>query len=197
MRMCGPALDRRLRGTHTEGDSMQKFKKLTTLLAGAALVVGGVFATTAASASPEPAQAEALTAQAEFPTPIRSQHNTNLCLTLAHFNAGDGASVHMYECNGADTQQWIFTGHAEIKSKFNGKCLDTSFGNHDNGASVAMFTCNGQPAQMWYRPYGGAIRTWQSGNRCLEISGANYWTGAALQLWDCPDPQAWQRWWTA
>lgn len=162
-------------------------RKLTTLLAGVVLVLGGVLAATAASSG---------SASAAVTSPIRSQHNTNLCLTLAHFNQGDGGSVHMYQCNGASTQQWIFNGF-EIRSAFNGKCLDAAFGNSDNGASVAMFTCHGGGPQQWYRPYGGAIRTWMSGNRCLEISGANYWPGAAIQLWDCANPQAWQRWWTA
>lgn len=162
-------------------------KKKAAVLGALALFAGAVFATASSSAG-----------AAEEGTEIRSWHN-NRCLTVAHFNAGDGASVHMYDCNGATTQKWV-RDRGRLRNVFGNKCLVPSIGNGENGASLSMYTCDFGGAggwQVFYRSAQageeGRIRTLVSPNRCIEISGGNWWQGASVQLWDCAGGNH-QRW---
>lgn len=155
---------------------MSGIRRIGMILFAAVLVVSGAFVFPSASARTDRGQA---TEAVGF---MFASDLNNRCLTIAHFNRENGAGLHMYDCNGSDSQRWSWDGSL-LRSDLNGKCLDASFGNGDNGAMINMFDCHGEPAQQWYRN-GGELRS-RTGNRCLTIPGGNWWTGAAVVLWDC------------
>ncbi|WP_083267723.1 RICIN domain-containing protein [Lentzea guizhouensis] len=146
-------------------------------LASLSLVAGGVLATTTASAG---------AAQATFP--ITSRYNGR-CMTAA--TGQNGAGVIMVDCQNAPTQRWYWD-LGRLRNHDGGRCLTAAWGNLDNGAHLQMYDCqpNSPAHQIFYRPASrpeevGRLRTWQHGNRCVEIAGANWWNGASVQLWDC------------
>lgn len=155
---------------------MKPLMRKTALLASLALVAGGILVTTSASAG----------AQAGFE--ISSRLNKR-CLTAS--TGANGAGVIVVDCQGAITQRWYWDG-LKLRNADGGRCLTAAWGNGDNGAALQMYDC--QPGsnafQMFYRPAShsyevGRVRSWMSGNRCVEIAGTNWWNGASVQLWDC------------
>jgi hypothetical protein len=156
-------------------------RKKAAVFAALALLAGTVFATTTASAG---------AAASGFQ--ISSRLN-NRCLTVSDFNSGNGAGVLMVDCQGAASQLWNWDSAQplHLRNVHTGKCLTVAWGNGDNGAALHSFDCNKDwGAQMFYRPAAtpaevGRLRTMLSPNRCVEISGANWWQGANVQLWDC------------
>jgi hypothetical protein len=153
-------------------------RKKAAVLAALALVIGGVFATTSASAG-----------ATVIGQPIISKLNS-LCLTVSDNNTGNGAGVIMVDCHGQLNQLWYWdNGH--LRNSQTDKCLTVAWGNPEAGAALHMWDC--QPAwnnQTFYRPGAspveeGRIRTTLGGNRCVDISGGNRWQGASVQLWDC------------
>jgi hypothetical protein len=157
-------------------DRMKPFMRKIALLASLALVSGGLLVGTSTSAG---AQAGAY---------IQSKFNGR-CMTAA--TGQNGAGVIMVDCVNAPTQRWYWDG-LRLRNADGGRCLTAAWGNGDNGAHLQMYDCQpSNPAhQLFYRPAShsyevGRIRSWMSGNRCVEIAGGNWWQGASVQLWDC------------
>ena len=154
-------------------------RKKTAVLAALALVIGGVFATTSASAG-----------AAQAGSPLISRLN-GLCLTVSDGNTGLGAGVIMVDCRGHSNQLWYWESNLRLRSVQTNKCLTVAWGNNDNGASLHMWDCQSDwGSQMFYRPWStpeeqGHIRSFMGGNRCIDISGGNNRPGASVQLWDC------------
>jgi hypothetical protein len=154
-------------------------RKKAAVLAVLALVIGGVFATTSASAG-----------TAEIGFPLTSKLN-NLCLTVSDGNTGNGAHVIMVDCTGDVSQRWYWESNLRLRSAQTDKCLTVAWGNPDPGAAVVMWDCQGSwTNQTFYRPWSapeeqGRIRSFMTGNLCLDISGGNRWQGASVQMWTC------------
>ncbi len=155
---------------------MKPFTRKIALLASLAVVSGSLLATSSTTAG----------AQTGFQ--ILSRHN-NRCLTAS--TAHEGAGVIMVDCQGAQTQRWYWDG-LKLRNSTTGKCLSAAWGNGDNGAALHMSDCwaGDNLFQMFYRPAShdyevGRMRSFLGGNRCVEISGGNWWNGASVQLWDC------------
>lgn len=157
-------------------DRMKPFTRKVALLASLALVSGGLLIGTSSSAG----------AQAGYQ--IQSRFNGR-CLTAA--TGQNGAGIIMVDCQNAPTQRWYWDG-LRLRNADGGRCLTAAWGNGDNGAHLQMYDCqpNSPAHQLFYRPAShsyevGRIRSWMSGNRCVEIAGGNWWQGASVQLWDC------------
>jgi hypothetical protein len=151
-------------------------KKKAAVLAALALVIGGVLATTSASAGATQSGVQ-----------ISSQFN-NRCLTVSDFNTANGAGVLMVDCQGAASQLWNWD-LGRLRNVHSNKCLTVAWGNGERGAALHMWDCQDWVSQKFYRPGSpgnlGRVQTFLSGNRCVEIAGANWWQGASVQLWDC------------
>ncbi len=167
--------------------AMVKSNRLMLLLAAVGLVIGALF-TSSASADTRTGQPDSPTVMAGFQ--IASNMN-NRCLTVAHFNTGNGASIHMYDCNGASSQRWTWNG-PELRSDVNGKCLELPFGNGDNGGVVEMYDCSGWNQQWWH--WNGSELHSNLNHRCLTIANSNWWVGAAVLIHDCVVGATNQQW---
>ena len=104
------------------------------------------------------------------------------CLDVFGGNTSDGATVGIWDCNGATWQTWSSKNDTLVGA--GGKCLDVSNGSVTNGARVQLWTCNGSGAQVWHAT-GGQFVNPQSG-KCLDAAwdqrNAN---GDTVDLWDC------------
>lgn len=156
---------------------MKPLMRKIAALASLALVAGGVLVTSSASAG---------AAQATFQ--LTSRYNGR-CMTAA--TGANGAGIIMVDCQGALTQRWWWDG-LRLRNADGGRCLTAAWGNLDNGGALQMYDCQASsPAnQIFYRPASrpeevGRLRSWQYGNRCVEMAGSNWWNGASVQLWDC------------
>jgi hypothetical protein len=181
--------DRGIRIT-MRGRSTMKANRLMTLLGIAGLVIGGVFFASSASADPDGEQVRPAVAGFQF-----ASYLNNRCLTVAHFNTGNGAAVSMYACSGAISQRWTLSGSGEFRSDLNNKCLEVSFANGGNGALVQMYDCLGVDQQRWYGS-GSQLRSLHN-NKCLTIANSNGGNGAAVVMLDCDGTAANQRWYGA
>ena len=103
------------------------------------------------------------------------------CLDVFGGDTSDGATVGIWDCNGAPWQKWTYRN--QTLSGIGGKCLDVAGGGRTNGTRVQLWTCNGTGAQLW-RALGGQLVNPQSG-KCLDVSGNQNANGITVQLWDC------------
>lgn len=73
----------------------------------------------------------------------------------------------------------------ELRSYWNGKCVEILGLNNNNGAGVGAWDCWGGPNQLWYYdPTRQAIRSVMN-HKCLEVLSFNNSNGAQLGMWDC------------
>jgi hypothetical protein len=73
----------------------------------------------------------------------------------------------------------------ELRSAYNGKCLEILGLNNSNGAGVGVWDCWGGANQLWYWDSGlQAIRSYMN-HKCLEILSFNNSNGAQVGTWDC------------
>jgi hypothetical protein len=78
------------------------------------------------------------------------------CLALAGGNTIIGWQLEIYNCNGADDQQWRFTPHGSSWVIWNKKSpnlvIAVSGGRTDNGAPVELYYWQAHPDQSWIIP---------------------------------------------
>lgn len=112
------------------------------------------------------------------------------CMDIAGANSDNGTSVQLYECNGTDAQQWVFSPDGTVQSL--GKCLDVRGGDTDDGAKVQIYDCNGTGAQQWTATSEGWIVNVAS-DKCLDVPGSKIVDGTQLVIWTChgEDNQLW------
>lgn len=65
----------------------------------------------------------------------------------APLNAGSGARVQIWDCNGGANQNWNIGTNGTITSVQTGLCLNST--GTANGAAVTVATCNGSTNQRW------------------------------------------------
>jgi hypothetical protein len=78
------------------------------------------------------------------------------CLALAGGNTYVGAHLEIYNCNGADDQQWKFTQHGSSYVIWNKKApnlvIAIEGGRTDNLAPAELFYWQAHPDQSWVIP---------------------------------------------
>jgi eukaryotic-like serine/threonine-protein kinase len=112
------------------------------------------------------------------------------CMDIAGANSDNGTPVQLYECNGTDAQQWVFSPDGTVQSL--GKCLDVRGGDTDDGAKVQIHDCNGTGAQQWTATSEGRIVNVAS-DKCLDVPDSETADGTQLVIWTChgEDNQLW------
>merc|ERR1711998_633978 len=113
-------------------------------------------------------------------------------------NAFNGADLWVWDCNGASSQQWLWTENSfAIRPQLDpSKCVDA--GNFRNGQQLFIWDCNGQPQQSI--SYDSANeRTIYFGSSssdasmCVEVPDGGLGHGQVAWVWEC-NGHANQRW---
>lgn len=109
------------------------------------------------------------------------------CLDLESRSTANGATVHHWSCNGAETQKWWQDAQGRIHSKASpNRCVDVAAAANANGARIQLWDCGGGANQVWLRGAGNSLRPAHAPNKAMDIKDA--WWGAFdgqdAHLWD-------------
>jgi hypothetical protein len=109
------------------------------------------------------------------------------CLDLESRSTVNGAVVHHWSCNGADTQKWWQDAQGRIHSKASpNRCIDVAGSGSANGSKIQLWDCGSGANQVWLRGAGNSLRPAHAPSRAMDIKDA--WWGAFdgqdAHLWD-------------
>lgn len=120
-----------------------------------------------------------------------------LCVDLPAGDTSNGNLLWMWECNGADSQQWDFQNGQLVYLADPSKCVDLLGDDSSDGNQVSIWDCNGGDSQQWgYDVHGGTIYLSNSASdatKCLDNYGSQNW-GSPIVIWDC-NAVSNQGWW--
>jgi hypothetical protein len=109
------------------------------------------------------------------------------CLDLEDRNTNNGAIVHHWSCNGANTQKWWQDAQGRIHSQANAnRCIDVSGAGTGNGTKIHLWDCHSGANQVWLRGAGNSLRPAHAPNKAMDIKDA-WWgayNGQDAHLWD-------------
>jgi hypothetical protein len=109
------------------------------------------------------------------------------CLDLEDRNTNNGAIVHHWSCNGANTQKWWQDAQGRIHSQANAnRCIDVSGAGTGNGTKIQLWDCHSGANQVWLRGAGNSLRPAHTPNKAMDIKDA-WWgayNGQDAHLWD-------------
>ncbi|MGA5471050.1 ricin-type beta-trefoil lectin domain protein [Streptomyces arboris] len=125
------------------------------------------------------------------PVSFRS-HLSGRCLDVPGHNFNDGQPLFMWDCNGAEAQQWRFGSDGTIRAR--DKCLDVANANFGNGTPIQLAWCNGSAAQKFTLNGAHDLVNTVVG-KCVDIPNHSKSRGPStyLILWECTgnDNQKW------
>jgi hypothetical protein len=112
------------------------------------------------------------------------------CLDLPAGDTTNGNKLELWDCNGADSQQWAFVpGSWTVKYKANpAKCIDVPGGDLGNGNVLQIWDCTGHGNQKWgydSNTHTIYLASTMNAAKCLDLTGGFTKSGTAIELWDC------------
>jgi alpha-galactosidase len=125
---------------------------------------------------------------------ITPSSNTNLCLDLPGDDASNGNQLWLWECNGQESQRWVFDNWQIRFGADESKCIDA--GDMSDGMQLFLWDCNGYPQQTWGYDSDAARVYLASTSTCLDYYGDWQSSGQPLHVWDCTGDwnQEWSIW---
>lgn len=125
---------------------------------------------------------------------ITPSSNTNLCLDLPGDDPSNGNSLWLWECNGAESQRWVFDNYQIRFGADESKCIDA--GDMSNGLQMFLWDCNGYPQQSWGFDVDASRMYLTDTGTCLDFYGDWQSNGQPLHVWDCSGDwnQEWSLW---
>jgi len=125
---------------------------------------------------------------------ITPSSNTGLCLDLPGDDASNANQLWLWECNGQESQRWVFDNWQIRFGADESKCIDA--GDMSDGMQLFIWDCNGQDQQTWGYD-SDAARVYLAGtSTCLDYYADQQWNGQPLHVWECngESNQEWSIW---
>lgn len=122
---------------------------------------------------------------------ITPSENTNLCLDLPGDDSHDGATLWLWECNGGESQRWVFDNYQLRFGADESRCIDAS--DMASGTQLFLWSCNGYPQQTWGYDSDAARIYLENTAVCLDYYEGWAWNGQPLHVWSC-NGEASQQW---
>merc|ERR1712070_1067700 len=125
---------------------------------------------------------------------ITPASNTGLCLDLPGDDARNGNNLWLWECNGGESQRWVFDNYQIRFGADESKCIDA--GDMSNGVQLLLWDCNGYPQQTWGFDSDAASVYLADTSTCLDFYAEWQSNGQPLHVWDCSGDwnQEWSIW---
>jgi hypothetical protein len=125
---------------------------------------------------------------------ITPSSNTGLCLDVPGGDTSNGNQLWLWECNGAESQQWRFDEWQIRYAPDESKCIDA--GDMSDGTQLYLWDCNGQPQQTWGFNGDASTTYLADTNTCLDYYGDWDSNGQPLHIWECTGDwnQEWSIW---
>merc|ERR1712190_35418 len=132
-----------------------------------------------------------------------SDSSNKMCLDLSAGHTSNGNAIELWECNGQESQQWLFHDWAIFYAADPSKCIDIAGGEYamgTQGAKLQIWDCNGLTNQNW--GYDSklqtiyAARTSGDASMCMDLAGGSAKNGDVIQIWGCNGHtnQQWKLW---
>jgi hypothetical protein len=74
------------------------------------------------------------------------------CLDVTKSGTTNSAKVHLYDCNGINTQKWAPSACNDLVSPWADKCLDVTGVNSADGTLLRIWECTRASNQKWSIP---------------------------------------------
>jgi hypothetical protein len=125
---------------------------------------------------------------------ITPSSNTELCLDVPSDSAFDGNSLWLWECNGGESQLWLFDNWQIRFAADESKCIDS--GDMSDGTQLYLWDCNGSPQQSWGFDGDQSTVYLSDTSTCLDYYGDWASNGQPLHIWECSGDwnQQWSVW---
>jgi hypothetical protein len=125
---------------------------------------------------------------------ITPSSNTNLCLDVPGGDASNGNQLWLWECNGAESQRWLYDNWQIRYAPDESKCIDA--GDMSDGTQMYLWECNGQPQQTWGYDSDASTAYLADTSICLDYYGDWESNGQPLHVWECTGDwnQQWSLW---
>merc|ERR1740117_1303995 len=125
---------------------------------------------------------------------ITQSNDNRLCLDLPGGDTTQGTALWMWECNGGESQRWVFDSYQLRYGADESKCVDA--GDTSNGNQAVLWECNGYPQQDWsYDSDASRIYLSNTGT-CMDFYADQQWNGQPVHTWECngQQNQEWTLW---
>ena len=113
--------------------------------------------------------------------PVVSDYHKTACLDDPGYSDSDGTNIVMWECDGANEQNWTVKKDGTIR--INGKCLDVYLGGKASKTPVDLATCTGNAQEQWQAVNGTLVNPRSS--QCLDDPRFNTANGTPLEIYAC------------
>ncbi|SNX88337.1 ricin-type beta-trefoil lectin protein [Streptomyces sp. TLI_55] len=129
------------------------------------------------------------TTEAAVPGVNIFSHDSNRCIDIVGGQAVQGAKLMIWDCSGAASQRWTFTGGT---MRALGMCVQLAGGSTDDGTDLEIGTCNGSAAQRFVLNSSHDLVNVPA-DKCADVRDHQQGNGSRLQLWSCSgqDNQKW------
>jgi Ricin-type beta-trefoil lectin domain len=104
------------------------------------------------------------------------------CIDVTNGQSVSGSRLQIWDCSGANWQQWSFYSDGTIRSL--GKCMAVAGNSTTDGARIVLATCDGSASQK-FTLNGNYDLVNQVANKCVDVTNQQTANGTPLQLWDC------------
>lgn len=124
---------------------------------------------------------------------VKTQLDTSFCVQVAA-GTGEGRTITLQQCGGADTQRWAFTWNNDdtnVVVDSQGMCLDGRSRKGGDGLALPVQKCRFGDAWRYSYTSLGQIRDVRNG-KCLQVSAAA--ANAPVTLVDCDSSKKNQLW---
>jgi hypothetical protein len=144
-------------------------------------------------------------ASGDFGRVLNMKHSS-FCLDSTNNEAYDGGRVIIWTCHGGDGnwQKWtalgLGNGYHQVRSEWDGRCLDINPGQNWAGARVYRWRCwewwdSRVQYQSWRFESDGTIRS-MTGAWCVHTVPTGPYDGAPVYKWSC-DQGLHSRWYSS
>jgi len=125
---------------------------------------------------------------------ITPEENHMLCIDVPGGNAYNGNQLWLWECNGMDSQHWVFDNWQIRYGGDENFCIDAV--DMSDGVQLMLWECNGVDQQTWAYDF-DALRVYIAGyTSCFDLWEDQQYNGQALHVWECNGlgNQQWDLW---
>jgi len=118
------------------------------------------------------------------PLPTRSivSYASSRCIDVTNGQATSGTPLQIWDCSGANWQQWSFPSDGTVRSL--GMCMTVAGGSTANGAAIELAKCDGSASQKFTLNSSYDLVN-PHANACVDVKDQQTANGTPLQLWSC------------
>lgn len=121
--------------------------------------------------------------------------NQGKCVDTQGGRMTDGSPLVLWECNGGNSQQWMYDERTLAFRNRIGKCIDVKNDNGEDGTALVLWECDSGRSQQWeHQGYRDSDNLRGLKSKCMATKNAGNQTGVPLILTTC-NSRVYQQFW--